>query len=169
MGVVNHEVTIAINIKSITTPDAMFLYIHPPDSGSALLGLLPGAKVSFVQVALKFSRAGNVYCSYCGHSSIRVLEFPRHKFAMAACRIDQQELPIVRLNTLLRQFRERELQRNVVCLVGRIDYVQFIKMELECSVHSLSTAGCLSSCEKTHTIKSEGRWVTLAYSRIEEM
>ncbi len=147
------QFTLALEIKSVVTPDTIILYIHC-DQFIVPVGLLPGTKVKFCHVILKCSRTDSTYCTFCEHSSVQIISTNSLSTNVPI----EYELPIVNINTLVQKFHNNCLSRIVVCVLGWITAIQYFKLEMECSVHKTLTINCSSLCSNKHRIKIEGRY-----------
>ena len=151
--------TLALDMRSMLTPDSIILYIHlnqytPPP------GLVPGAKVKCIQVMLKWSHSSNAYCIYCPLSSIRILHFPLTTKIGLEPVPPPCDLPPTYLSALINQAKGGALSRKIVCIFGRLTGLQYIKMELECPVHGTGTGGlCSVACADQRNVRTEARYI----------
>ena len=150
-----NQFTLALDIKSVVTPDTIVLYIHT-EHYIVPVGLVPGAKVKFSHVLLKCSRSDNIYCTFCEHSSVQIISFPSTNSMLTNVPVEY-ELPVTDLYTLIQKFRGNDLLRNIVCILGWVMAIQYFKLEMECAVHRTSTMNCSSSCWNQYSVKIEGR------------
>uniref|UniRef100_A0A8C9A775 CST complex subunit CTC1 n=1 Tax=Prolemur simus TaxID=1328070 RepID=A0A8C9A775_PROSS len=69
------KLTVALQTADCDSPPHLDIYIEDPHL-PPLLGLLPGARVHFVQLEKRVSRSHNVYCCFRSSTYVQVLSFP---------------------------------------------------------------------------------------------
>lgn len=147
--------TLAIEVRSISTPDTITVYIYLNNTPLPI-GLLPGAQVMFYNFMLKCSRSNNPYCVHCASSSIEILQLPHQ-----SCKdpiLNTSSLPVTLISNLLHKLTSGQLSRNIVCVRGSIVSIQYLKIQFLCLTcgSTIIDHHCHISCGYQHsTLKAE--------------
>ena len=165
-GVAAASQILALNVQSLQYPDTTMVYYHQKHCMSSLLGVIPGAIVTFHAFKMKSSRSGNIYCTSCASSSIEINSFEGAGFNVVGRQKpdrvspEMSNLTPTSLNNLMQALLHGKLSRRVVCIRAAIAAVQHVNLQFICKGCQCAVVdgNCMATClQKNPVLKAEAR------------